>query len=212
VSRALIEAYIEALPLTAVAIVSSADGRRCRIHTDGEPAPGETIERRLYFKPSHAELVLSTIDLEGWIVEQPAAAVALIERTAENAGAPYQTPDELRKVAEEAVAELTARIDAGRQNGDLKQVNRQYKLYRQQEIAKAEKARGGAGFWFAWLLGAVLINELQCAADCEVVCCSHGRPVNCELGAADRAGRHEIGLGTVTEHRSLPRQGTRCQD
>jgi hypothetical protein len=73
-SRAsLIEVYIAALPLAAVAIVSSADGRRCRIETDGEPAPGETIERRLYFKPSHAELVLSTIDLEGWTDQAPAA-------------------------------------------------------------------------------------------------------------------------------------------
>jgi hypothetical protein len=140
-SRALlIDAYIAALPLTAVAIVSSADGRRCRIRTDGEPAPGETIERRLYFKPSHAELVLSTIDLEGWTDQQPAAVAAQIERAATTLGAPYQTPAELQEAAEQAVAEVQARVDIGRQNGDLKQVNRQYKMYRQQQVAKAEKA------------------------------------------------------------------------
>jgi hypothetical protein len=50
-------------------------------------APGETIESRLYFKPSHAELVLSTIDLEGWTDHQPAAVAALIERAAAQASA-----------------------------------------------------------------------------------------------------------------------------
>jgi len=39
--------------------------------------------------------------------------------------------------------------------------------------------------------GAVLINELdtggfQSAADREVVCCSHGCRVNCQLGTADQ--------------------------
>jgi hypothetical protein len=140
VSRALVEAYIAALPLSVVAIVCSADGRRCRIHTEREPGPGETIEDSLYFKPSHAELVLGTIDLDGWTDQAPAAVVALIERAACSLGAPHHTLAELRKAAEAAVAEITARVDAGRQNGDLKQVNRQYKIYRQQQIAKAEKA------------------------------------------------------------------------
>jgi hypothetical protein len=146
-SRAsLVEAYIAALPLAAVAIVSSADGRRCRIHTDGEPAPGDTIERRFYFKPSHAELVLSTIDLEGWTDHQPAAVAAQIERAATTLGASFHTLAELREAAEEAVVEIQARVDAGRQNGDLKQVNRQYKHYRQQQIARAEKAMPYAKF------------------------------------------------------------------
>jgi hypothetical protein len=39
------------------------------------------------------------------------------------------------------VAEIVAKVEAARQNGGLKQVNRQYKSYRQaQSIAKAEKA------------------------------------------------------------------------
>jgi hypothetical protein len=146
-SRAsLIEAYIAALPLTAVAIVCSSDGRRCRIHTDGEPAPGETIERRFYFKPSHAELMLSTIDLEGWTDQQPAAVTAQIERAAAMLGAPHYALAELRKSAEEVVDEVQTRVDVGRQNGDLKQVNKQYKMYRQKQIAKAEKAMPYAKF------------------------------------------------------------------
>jgi hypothetical protein len=52
----LVEAYIAALNLTAVSVVSS--GRRCRIHT-GEPAPGEKVKARYYFRPSHADLMFS---------------------------------------------------------------------------------------------------------------------------------------------------------
>jgi hypothetical protein len=45
--ESLVQAYINALPFTAVAIV--ADGRRCRIRT-GEPAEGEKIKHRFYFR------------------------------------------------------------------------------------------------------------------------------------------------------------------
>jgi hypothetical protein len=102
-SRAsLIEAYISGLNLTAVAIIS--DGRRCRI-TDGEPAPGEKIKHQFYFRPTHADLVLMTTGKEGLSGKQPAALAASIERAAAGLGAPYQTPDELRRAAEIQVAE-----------------------------------------------------------------------------------------------------------
>lgn len=137
-SRAsLVETYIAALNLTAVAIVS--DGWRCRIHT-GELAPSETIKHRFYFKPSHAELVLATIDLDGLSGKPPAALATLIERAAANLGAPFQTADELQAEAEQQVAEITARVKGMNQSGGLKQVNAQYKRYRQAQIAKAEKA------------------------------------------------------------------------
>ncbi len=137
-SRALlVEAYIAALPLTAVAIVS--DGRRCRIRT-GEPAPGETIKHRFFFRPSHADLVLMTIEREGVTDQAPAAVAAQIERAAATLGAPYQTPAELWQAAAEAVAEIVARVEATNQAGGLKQINRQYKAYRQQQIARAERA------------------------------------------------------------------------
>jgi len=49
VSRAsLIDVYISGLNLTAVAVVSGADGRRCRIETGDEIAPGETVKHRFY--------------------------------------------------------------------------------------------------------------------------------------------------------------------
>jgi hypothetical protein len=134
-SRALlVEAYVAALPLTAVAVVSSPDGRQCRIETGGTSTPA------FYFKPSHAELVLSAIDLDGWTDQSAAAVAALIERTAAAMGAPYQTHGELLQAAEQAVADIVARVDAMRQNGGLKQVNAEYKRYRTQQMAKAERA------------------------------------------------------------------------
>ena len=40
------------------------------------------------------------------------------------------------------MAEIVARVAASNQAGGLKQINRQYKAYRQQQIARAERAQG----------------------------------------------------------------------
>jgi hypothetical protein len=44
------------------------------------------------------------------------------------------------------VAEIVAKVEAARQNGGMKQTNRQYKAYRQAQMAKAEKALPYAKF------------------------------------------------------------------
>jgi hypothetical protein len=138
VSRAsLVEAYISALNLTAIAIVS--DGLRCRIET-GEPAEGEKIKRQFFFKPSHAELVLMTIGKEGLSGKPPAVLAALIERTAAMLGAPFQTPSELQAAAEHQVAEITARIKAAGTSGALKKWNSRYRQYRIAQVEKREPA------------------------------------------------------------------------
>ena len=142
----LIEAYIAALPLAAVAIVSNADGKRCRIEMGGDLAPGETIQSRLYLKPSHAELVLSAIDQEGWTDQAPGTVAALIEQTATNLGARFQSPDDLRRAAESAVADIVAKVEGMNQAGGLKEINTKYKLYRQRQVAKAEKAMPYSAF------------------------------------------------------------------
>ncbi len=139
-SRAsLVDVYISGLNLTAIVVVASADGRRCRIHT-GEPAPGETVKHRFYFKASHAELVLLTIAQDGWTDQQPAVVAALIERTAATLGAPYSTPEQLRKAAGLQVDEIVERVKSSGQRGKLKHWNAQYKQYRLAQVAKAEKA------------------------------------------------------------------------
>jgi hypothetical protein len=85
-------------------------------------------------------LVLATISPDG-LSGKPAAALAdAIERTAATLGAPYQTPDELRRAAEQAVAEITARVRIANQQGLMKRVNAEYRAYRQGQIEKREPA------------------------------------------------------------------------
>jgi hypothetical protein len=133
----LVETYISALNLTSVAIVGA--GRQCRVIT-GEPAPGEPIAHRYFFKASHAELVLATIGPEGLSGRPAGTLVDAIERTAAMLGASYVTPTELRKAAAEQVAEITERVRASGQRGALKVWNTRYRQYRLSRVAKAEPA------------------------------------------------------------------------
>jgi hypothetical protein len=139
-SRAsLIDAYVSALPFAPVAIVQTAGG--CRVAVGGEIAPGETTIAKYYFKPIHIELLLGAAGLTDGAINKPPKVVAvLLEKTARRMHAPYETETEIRAAAKLQVAEITARVKASNQSGGLKQINRQYKLYRQQQIAKAEKA------------------------------------------------------------------------
>jgi hypothetical protein len=138
--ESLVQAYIAALPFAAVAIVA-VPGGGCRVAVGGEPAPGETTIARYFFKPLHIELVLGAAGLaDSPIDDAPAAVAALIERTARRMGAPYETESEIRAAAKIQVAEIVARVEASNQAGGLKQVNAQYKRYRQAQIARAEKA------------------------------------------------------------------------
>jgi len=85
-----------------------------------------------FTRPIHAELVrehcAGAID-HGSVV----AAAAKI-------GAPWQTTDQVRAVAETEARKLLADIEAKRQAGALKKLNADYKSYRLQQIAKTEKA------------------------------------------------------------------------
>lgn len=138
VSRAaLIDVYISGLALAEVAIVGA--GRQCRIHT-GEIPPGERIKHQFFFRPSHAELLLMTIDKEGVTGKQAAALAALIEQAAAKLGAPYQTPDEVRRAAEEQVDEIVERVKTGGLSGALKKWNTAYRQYRLAQIEKSEPA------------------------------------------------------------------------
>ena len=140
-SRAsLVEAYISALPFAAVAIVS--DGLRCRIEIGGTSAPA------FYFKPSHLELVLASIDQESLAGKPPAAVASAIEQAAAKMlEAPFQTPGELRKAAGQQVDKITARIKVeGGPSGALKKFNTGYRAYRLAQIEKHEPAISYAVF------------------------------------------------------------------
>jgi hypothetical protein len=131
----LVDAYLSSLKLTSIAIVGA--GRCARIHT-GDPPPGELIQHRYYFKPSHAELLLMTIGRDGMSGKPAAALVASIKQTATTLGAPFKTPGELRQAAETRVAMIVARVKAS--GRALKPWNARYRQYRLAQVAKCEKA------------------------------------------------------------------------
>jgi hypothetical protein len=140
VSReSLISAYVAALPFQPVAIVA-VPGDRCRVET---AASGDAVAT-YWFKQSHIELLLGAAGLpEGRPIDQsPVAVAALIRRTAAAMGAPYETKAEIMAAAEKQVDAVLERVRASNQAGGMKLINRQFKAYRQAQLAKAEPAVG----------------------------------------------------------------------
>jgi hypothetical protein len=133
----LVEVYISGLNLAAVLVV--ANGRRCRIITGDEFAPGEKITAQFFFRSSgHAELVLAQID-QGSVSGKPADALAAsVELAAAKVGAAVISPDRLKAFAEAQVSEIIARVNASGRRGKLKHWNARYRLYRLERIAKCE--------------------------------------------------------------------------
>jgi hypothetical protein len=135
----LVETYIAALPGIVVSIVSSADGTQSRFETGAVDAAA-VVHVRLYFKASHAELVLSACGISGWTDMPPASLLQLIASTAEDLGARPQSDHDVAAAAKEAIAVVVAKVEAMNQNGGLKQINTAYKRYRLAQVAKGEKA------------------------------------------------------------------------
>jgi hypothetical protein len=105
----------------------------------GEIPPGEPGAHRFFFRASHVDLLLAAIGHAGLSGKPPGALADAIAQVAASIGAPYQTPDQLRRVAEQAVDEVQERVAAMRQNGGLKEVNRSYKAYRKRQIVSGER-------------------------------------------------------------------------
>jgi hypothetical protein len=61
-----VQADVDALPLTVVSVITSTDELRSKIETTGDLAPGEVVHTRFRLKPIYAELVLATVNVEGW--------------------------------------------------------------------------------------------------------------------------------------------------
>jgi hypothetical protein len=151
----LIQTYISGLNLTEIAIVGA--GKQCRIKTTtggrfegtfqtGEIAPGEPVAHRYFFKSSHVDLLLATIGQDGLSGRSAAALAASIEQAAASIGAVYRSPAEIHKAAELAVAAITERVRIANQSGGMKSINREYRAYRQQQLAKGEMATSYAAF------------------------------------------------------------------
>ena len=84
--------------------------------------------------------MLVTIDVEGLSGKPLVAVAGAIEQAAAALGAPYQTPDALRKAAGQQVAEIVERVKMAGLSGKLKRWNASYKQYRLAQIEKGEPA------------------------------------------------------------------------
>jgi hypothetical protein len=135
----LIEIYLAALPRTVVSIVTVADGNGARIETGDVPA-GAIVHARLHFNKSHADLVLSACGLDGRAEMSPSELIEAIPSAATRLGATWQTDEEARAAAAKAVQAIVDKVEAARQAGGMKEINASYKRYRQQQVAKAERA------------------------------------------------------------------------
>jgi hypothetical protein len=103
--------------------------------TEGELAPGETIERPILFQ-AIARRTRTPHDRSGRRHGSSAGRAGGADR----ADRPFQTHGELWQAVEHQVAGIVERVNASNQAGGLKTINAQYKRYRQGQIAKAEKA------------------------------------------------------------------------
>jgi hypothetical protein len=148
-SAPLIRAYIDALCGRAVYVHAGLKGQVA--HFGLEPFSKTHMVAKLWFaRPAHAELVclrcfqdfraVGVMRAHGWVNLPPAEVVDKIKATAAMLGARWQTQGAIERDAEVAVAEIIARVDAARQNGGLKEVNAEYKKYRQAQMEKCEKA------------------------------------------------------------------------
>lgn len=146
---ALVKAYIGALEIREVTIHAAPDGRPARIG----PAPEGNLDLfdMLWFeKPQHIELVLSQCQSDiratgaerpdGWIDLSAQEVRDLVVNAAAMLGATWKTGAEIEADASNAVAEIVEDVEIRRQSGGLSQVNRDYKIYRQRQLASGQKA------------------------------------------------------------------------
>lgn len=133
----LVKVYIDALDACTLLILAGPDGMSgvCI-----GPAPAENPLETLWFsKLQHAEMVLAQCP-EGWVAIPPAALRDEVVNAAAVLGAPFRTAAEVEIEASKVVAEIIAQVETRRQNGGLAKVNRDYKIYRQTQIARGLKA------------------------------------------------------------------------
>lgn len=135
----LIDVYLAALSRTVVSVVTDAGVNHARIETGDVPA-GAAVHARLHFNASHADLVLSAYGLDGRADMSPSELLEAITSTAARLGAEWQTDEEARAAAADTVQAVVDKVEAARQAGGMKEINASYKRYRQEQVAKAERA------------------------------------------------------------------------
>jgi len=145
----LAKVYIDAL--CGRAIYVHAGLKRRASHFGFEPFRRTGLVAKLWFaRPAHTELValrcvqdftaVGAMRPGGWVDLPPTEVVGKIKSVAAMLGAKWQTEDQIERDAQKVVAEITQCVQLARLNGGLKEVNAEYKKYRQMQIAKAEPA------------------------------------------------------------------------
>lgn len=145
----LVKVYTDALCGRAVYVHAGLKGRATRFSFEPDRKLS-LIEKFWFARPAHAELVVMRCRQDfaavgakrthGWIDLPPAAVVEVVKDVAAALGARWQTEDQIERDAQKVVAEVIASVEAARQNGGLKEVNAEYKRYRQAQIDKREPA------------------------------------------------------------------------
>jgi hypothetical protein len=150
----LVKVYVDALDRTcSLAIVAGPD------ETAGicpGPAAEAVVETLWFSKPQHAEMVLAQCP-EGWAKLSPAALRDEAINAAAALGARFRTAAEILAEASNVVEEIIVQVENRRQNGDLARVNRDYKVYRQTQVARGEKAVSYSAFLASFTRSLVLL-------------------------------------------------------
>jgi hypothetical protein len=133
---ALVKAYVEALGLCPVMILAGPDVAKISLAPEAE---FEVFDTLWFAKRHHADLVLMQCP-DGPICRPASQVRDDVVNIAAMLGARWQTGAEVEALAANAVAEIIAKVEDMRTRGGLAQVNRSYKIYRQRQVAKGEKA------------------------------------------------------------------------
>lgn len=145
----LVRVYIDALCGRAIYIHDGLKGSVA--HFGFEPFREKGLVAKLWFaRPAHAELValrcckdfqsVGAMRPHGWVDLPPLQVIGSIKVVAAMLGAKWQTQGQIERDAERVVADIVRRVKDAQQDGGLKQVNAEYKKYRQAQIEKSEPA------------------------------------------------------------------------
>ncbi|MBR0693643.1 hypothetical protein [Bradyrhizobium lablabi] len=148
--------YIDALKGRAIYVHAAPGGKISRIGF--EPQRNFELAHIFWFaKPSHAELIVmrccadfeavgamqpANVAAGGWIDMRPIDVHEKIKIVADQLGARWRNEAQLKREAENVVAEIIARVESMRRTGRLAEINAKYKAYRLAKVAKGEKAIG----------------------------------------------------------------------
>jgi hypothetical protein len=135
----LVKAYIGALDAGTLVILTGSGGKS---GVCPGPASGQIPFETLWFaKAQHAELVLAQCP-EGWADIAPAALRDEVVNAAAALGASFRTAAEVYADAKRTVEQIMENVERARIRGELRKMNADYKLYRQNELSLGRKPVG----------------------------------------------------------------------